>query len=235
MQNEDVCLSQCCLNPDSFPEWIVYSYTFWLCNAASATVGEPCNSLGLVAHRPEWCCVGFSVMGQNGPSCGTQTINTLLWSALHISYPHKQHHTTWHTRHPHAHMCKHTNSFSRFYSLAHENTHNFTNDSRRRRSMPKWSAADRVLPHGGIKHYRWELWRVCKHADRDTGRWRDKRQREGCREEKGKVRAVLESNCKKEAQRERTNTNEEEGVKLTCPAAGGACPPSPVVGLAGLC
>lgn len=45
----------------------------------------------------------------------------------------------------------------------------------------------------------------------------------------------MRSNCKKEAQRERTNTNEEEGVKLTCPAAGGACPPSPGVGLAGLC
>lgn len=27
----------------------------------------------------------------------------------------------------------------------------------------------------------------------------------------------------------------KKGVKLTCPAAGGACPPSPGVGLAGLC
>lgn len=129
MQNEDILFSQHCSNLDSFREWIVYSYTFWLCNAASATVGEPCNSLGLVAYRPEWCCVGFSVMGQNGPSCGTETINTLLWSALHINYPHKQHHTTWHARHPHAHMCIHTNSFSRFYRLAHENMHNLTNDS----------------------------------------------------------------------------------------------------------
>lgn len=84
MQNDDICLSQHCSNIDSFPEWIFYSYTFWLCNAASATVGEPCNSLGLVAHRPEWCCVGFHVMGQTGPSCGPQTINTPLWSALHI-------------------------------------------------------------------------------------------------------------------------------------------------------
>lgn len=128
MQNDDIRLSQYCSNLASFSDWIVYIYTFWLSNAASAAVGEPCNSLGLVAHRPEWCCVGFSVMGQNGPSCGTQTINTLLWSALHISYPHKQHHTTWHTKTP---TCIHTNSFSHFYSLAHENMHNFTNDSRR--------------------------------------------------------------------------------------------------------
>lgn len=40
--------------------------------------------------------------------------------------------------------------------------------------MPKWNAADRVLPHGGIKHYRWELQRMCKHADRDKERRRDK-------------------------------------------------------------
>ena len=59
--------------------------------------------------------------------------------------------------------------------------------------MPKWSAADRVLPHGGIKHYRWELQRMCKHADRDKGRRRDK----GCGKKKGKLRAVLQSNCKK--------------------------------------
>lgn len=43
-------------------------------------------------------------MRQNGPSCGTQAINTLLWSGIHIGFPHKQHYNTWHTRHPHAHI-----------------------------------------------------------------------------------------------------------------------------------
>lgn len=47
MQNDNIRLSQHCSNLNSFPEWIVYTYRFWLCNAASATVGELCNSLGL--------------------------------------------------------------------------------------------------------------------------------------------------------------------------------------------
>lgn len=103
-----------------------------------ATVGEPCNSLGLVAHRPEWCCVGFSVMGQNGPSCGTQTINTLLWSAFHIGYPHKQHHTTWHKKHSHAHaQTTHTHTHAQY------NMHNFTNDSQTQEHVQyKGSEAD---------------------------------------------------------------------------------------------
>lgn len=223
-------LSQRCSNVDSFPEWIVYSRTSWLCNAAGASVGEPCNSLGLVAHRLQRCCVGFSVMGQHGPSCGTHTINTLLWSALRISYPHTQHRTAWHTRHPHAHMCIHTNSFSHFYSPAHENMHNLIHAEEK----PKWSAADRVLPHGGIKHYRWELQRLSLTQAEAQGDERQ-RQREGTARRKGKVRTVPQCNGKKATQRERSHTNEEKGVKLTCPAAGGACPPSPGVGLAGLC
>lgn len=234
MQNDDIRLSQHCSNLDSFPEWIVYSYTFWLCNAASATVGEPCNSLGLVAHRPEWCCVGFSVMGQNGPSCGTQSIHCFdqhSTSATHIS----------NTRHPqaHTHTCTLIPSVVFFYSLAHENMHIFHKWFTQRRSMPKWSAADRVLPHGGIKHYRWELQRMCEHADRDTGRRRDKDREWGMQNERKKryirnIKAVLQSNWKKKKE-QRGRTNEEKGVKLTCPAAGGACPPSPGVGLAGLC
>lgn len=79
MQKDNVCLSQRCSNTSCFPKWIC---AFWLSNVAAATVGEAWNSLGLVAHRPVWCCVGLSVMGQIGPSCGTKTINTLLWSAL---------------------------------------------------------------------------------------------------------------------------------------------------------
>lgn len=64
---------------------------------------------------------------------------------------------------------------------------------------------------------------MCKHADRITGRKRDKEKERDAEGEKSKV------------ERERTTTNEAKGVKLTCPAAGGACPPSPGFGLAGLC
>lgn len=52
--------------------------------------------------------------------------------------------------------------------------------------MPKWSAADRVLPHGGIKHYRWELQRTCTQGDGDKDRESDAE-----RQKEGKVTAVL--------------------------------------------
>lgn len=105
-----------------------------------------------------------------------------------------------------------------------------------RRGMHKWSAADGVLPQGGIKHYGWELHRMCKHADRDTVRWGDKdRERDGRRNKKCEIRAVVKCIGQKETQREWSYSNEEKGVKLTCPAAGRASLPSPGVGLAGLC
>lgn len=155
-----------------------------------ATVGEPCNSLGLVAHRPEWCCVGFSVMGQNGPSCGTQTINTLLWSAFHIGYPRKQHHTTWHKKHSHGHT-----------KTTHTHTHTLnitciiSQMIHRHRSMYSIREARQTteLPHGGIKHYRWELQRMCKHADKERLRDRERGLQVYKKRKVGKIRAGLQT------------------------------------------
>lgn len=53
---------------------------------ASAALSEPCNSLGLMARRPECCCVGFGVMGQNGPFLQHSKNQ---YAAL-ISIPHQQ-------------------------------------------------------------------------------------------------------------------------------------------------
>lgn len=197
-----------------------------------ATVGEPCNSLGLVAHRPEWCCVGFSVMGQNGPSCGTQTINTLLWSAFHIGYPRKQHHTAWHKNHSHAHA-----------QTTHTHTLNITciisQMIHRHRSMYSIREVRQTteLPHGGIKHYRWELQRMCKHADKERLRDRQTERSAGIKkkEKKSRKNTSWTADNSKKHKKEEVALMKTKGGKLTYPAAGRVCPPSPGAGLAGLC
>lgn len=77
-----------------------------------------------------------------------------------------------------------------------------------------------------------ELQRMCTEQ---TETQRDKDREKGMQEERKSVSFTV-SNCKKETQREKVVTlMKKKGVRLTCPAAGGACPPSPGVGLAGLC
>lgn len=84
--------------------------------------------------------------------------------------------------------------------------------------MHKWGAADRVLPHGGIKHYRWELYTMCKHAETQgdgevkTESERDAEKRERCR------RGVLQSNSKAQIQRERSYINKKKRCEtnLSC-------------------